>query len=685
MNNSPGQRSMVDRLLFAIQEDDAAATTKEFLEWTGAITDKEDPKHSDALAQLHQLPITTLSEIIRSMDPIRRPELDVNHGINITERRYQWTDMEHVVDNFGIRKHHLQVLEGMRAILNERHTGPLEEHLTIADYEVFLRCAGAASDRYTAKLFWAATRFRSKLFTRRTPRLWTEFLRVRFFTELPYCQFDRGRFRADPRNLINHKMSIDPRYRDIIDDMDNLRYTMSVFKRYYWGRVRDYPFIDESRRIGRRDPKDERSFACAWVRTHTRGYELDEELLCTALMAFTRSRSLDMGLDLILKQHYGIEVDLDTGEISGGYDIERTSPIYPTTKLLQAIVDSCCAMFEIPIGMALLDFVSRKYGVRITHAVWSNLLEWAFENSSKYIHQMLDIFHRTSTTRMERTHPVLEVWGIMTRKEYHITPSFQDIDIYIKTLINIRSFKTADRAIREIGMPYIESLSREFESALFEEILQLNEVATYGLEASTSAATHRRARAEARKTEAHFCAQYWCKILCTEISQKPGVNSRFAVTMIPALVRDYPDCFLPHVEYRTKTAAFNLWRGDADTNNRYSQTRQLTERIVEGQRLSGAVVNRAYDKPRRTNADNEYLYHREFYPPDHPKYVEGENRCLITKNPEFKWPRKPNLTVRERVHRPLRRIVSWRAPLPVFDGHRQDDSFKSSLERQLIL
>ena len=129
-------------LLSAIQTRNLPSVRSSFIEWTNALRLDTETYDDLVLEELLQLPRTTVSEIIRNLDPIAHPELDLAHGLRLAQGQAQYQDLEDLADEFGVRPHHRSVLRGMQT-LAEAIGGPAENGLLVSDLETMMRCAGA--------------------------------------------------------------------------------------------------------------------------------------------------------------------------------------------------------------------------------------------------------------------------------------------------------------------------------------------------------------------------------------------------------------------------------------------------------------------------------------------------------------------------------------------------------------
>lgn len=635
----PRDRTELDDVLVAAQGQDPDQVYQAFLLWTDILGDPSSPLHDAAVRQAQELPGPSFSEILRSLDPLPSPRRsnkhDIAHGLNLTQGQAQFTDACKWVDEFGVRDHHRKVLRGMQILLAVRNGSPLG--LSTADYEVLLRCAGAAADYQATKSIWSAMAT-SGLQDSRTAKTWTEFIKSRFMTEPTYYQFDRSRVAVLARDLYSNR---EPLPMATLKRMDSVRLSMNAMKKEPWNRRQD-EVEEDMRRLFRRRA-DFRGYRGHWIRALYYGHEVDEELICASLVAFARSSSLHAIKTLILRNYYGITIDGGASapgnmQISGGNELPTTSPIHPTPRLLNAIVEAFGSMSHIPLGMKLLDFVSRRYNIPIPHETWSNLLNWTYLCASKPFRPMRRLhgdFQSTTTSAAD----VRQVWAVMTSPPYLVTPTFEDYDIHIKTLLAQRSFGRALALIRNDVLPFYERVLSDHEIATHDEILQ-NDLGP------APQATRRRNQAELYKDYIHHrMASWFDKLLKTASSNKGHRDGAVMRTMIPNLLLEFGDFFPHQIRYRTAQGTVRVHRPEA--TRRFTWTRNWRETLP--QKKAG-------------------IYARD---------MEGSDL------PGFEYPRVPVMKVLEWRRVPRRRMARLgRAPK---DGGAEARKWWDRLEEEMML
>lgn len=594
----PPGRTTFTKLLQAIQKHDTSSIAKSFIKWTKELA---QPNAADRRREVERLPATTVSEILRSLDPSETPDHDLANGLRITNGQVQWSDAGKMVDKFGVRRQHRQVLAGVQLLFDIRSEAG--HALTPRDFEILIRCAGLAQDFQAAKNFWAAMAAQG-IQDSRTQKTWTEFMKARYVTEPEYYQHDRARVMFLARDLVSNRSPVPMA---TIKKLDNVRFSVNALQRNSWNRRLDEEEEDIRRLLRRRN--DFRAFKGHWIRSQYYGLELDEELICTSMIAFARSSSLRAINSLILDNIYGIQVELGsdpaTTTVSGGYSMPADSPVKPTARLLDAIVDAFGSMAHLPLGLKLVNYISQRYSIPIPRETWSNLLNWAYTGASKPFSTTRAIHGNYASTTMTSSE-VLGVWNVMTSPTYDIIPSFDDYTIYVKALVEKRAYGTAVTAIREHMMPLYQDAAQEYENALADEILQTDAAGSQRPEA-----TRRRASAELHKDHMHHnIASVLLKLFKSASKSKSSRDGPVMQVLIPKLVAEFSHFLPSRIRYRTGQGVAVIERPDA-MNRIESWT--PTFRHTSAQKKAG-------------------IYARD---------VEGSS------DPEFKYPTVPSMRVLE--------------------------------------
>jgi hypothetical protein len=591
--------------------------------------------------------------------------------MTITLGETQFTDVGKLMDTHGVRVHHRRVLQGMLTIMSMREGCKFP--LCPADFNVFLRCVGAGVDFRAAPVVFGSMADHG-LIPQRTSQTWIEFLKARYMVEPTYYQHDRTRVAVDPRDLVTHDDVVDAGKVEAVHRMDQVRFSRNAFLREPWNRRRDEPEEDIRRQLRRhgdgvQESSDYRSFWRHFIRQQVYPNEVSEELLCTSMVGFSRSGDKDAVLNLVLKDYYGIEVDEGAHAVTGGLDFAEGSPVYPTSRLLYSLVETFGAMSEVSLGMLLVDFVSQRYNVPIPPAVWSNLLNWSYVSASKrnqHLRKILDDDQNTHVNKWD----VLHVWQIMTSEPYNVTPSFQDLDILVRTLLLVRHMDTAIELIRQSAMPYYDKLVEDFEDALVDEILlkdtTANSAPSESVNTTISRAIHRRHQAETLRDHVYNRIATWFDDLLRISSRTKGLRcSSFTWSTIPTLVHEFLPFFQTGIRYRTKTGEVRL-RNHDDLQPLRTRSREYQVRETLPSKYGANTVG-------STAVDGHGA----------PRKVLDEESGVLVENPEFAWPQTDPMRVVQKTREPRRRLDELKPPSSV--GAKERERWWKDLELQLLL
>lgn len=566
--------SLLSKVLAAIYSRDLGQFRNRFLKWIQTLS---SPDARDAMREVQNMSSATFSEILRNLDPATNQDLDAAQGVIISQGLAKFSDTGRLVDEFGVRRYHRDVLDGVKLLLSIRRLS--EQTLTPADYEILIRIAGTAVDRQAAKEFWTAM-VGDGLRDARTAQTWNEFIKARFMTEPEYYQFDRSRVAVLARDLYRNQA---PMPMATIKKLDRMRFAINANMQQPYNRRRDEPGEDIRRLLRHR--QDYRGYSSHWIRAQYYGHEMNQDLLCTSLKAFSRSSSLSAIKELILKPYYNIMIDdgdiPGTYNITGGRKFAANHPLRPTTGLLNALTDSLGSMAQISLATQLLYHFSVTYDLPVPHNVWSNLLNWTYLNASKPFASMRTISGNYPSTTITAA-DVRATWDAMTSAPNNIIPFIDDYHIYLKTLIAQRSFFKALGVLREHIIPHYRSLCDAHDAALVDEILQTDASPT----PISADVTRRRTRAAVLKDAAHHeIASAMVQLLQATSGSRTYRNSAVTTAEIPNLVAEFAE-FLPEkVRYRVAQGSIVLERPGAE-GGRIVRWRKQT-RTTLPQKLAG--------------------------------------------------------------------------------------------------
>ncbi|KJZ72097.1 hypothetical protein HIM_08552 [Hirsutella minnesotensis 3608] len=539
VNDAPPKRGSLASVLGALQRQNLTQLADAFIAWTALMEDESQLGHRSAIEEARALRATTVSEIVRSLDPILNPGVDEARGVAITKMHMQLSPLHALVDEFGIRNQHVRVLMGMYILKRARHDVPF----CISDYETMIRCAGSAGSLLAAKHFFRESAYRGRAGWR-TPRTWKEFIKARFLTEPTYYQYDLSRIAFRPRDL--HRIYT-PLPTDVVKVLDRMEYSANILSPLPWNRVPGQPDGDVRRQLRKR--VGYKSYMAHWRRARAFGIPMDEEFLSTSMIAFARSGSQYAIKTLILRDFYDIEcVERHPSysvEVSGGRDLSARSMVRPTGRLLDAIADAFGSMGKIEASVKIIQLMATKYNVLIPASTWSKILHWAYHYSTgpaAFAHKLQTVMPQPLVT----AEVVLWVWRTMTSDAYGVEPSFDDWYVYARVLAKTNALRGATDALRQHMVPEFRRLDAEYRAAVLDELM-VNDTHAFPADAS-----HARRRAEARKDHARFCIAR-CLHLMLRASSLDRVHRRgyVARAVLPALVEEFGE-FLPReVQYRT--------------------------------------------------------------------------------------------------------------------------------------
>ncbi|KAF7547683.1 hypothetical protein G7Z17_g7559 [Cylindrodendrum hubeiense] len=594
----------LDRLLRAIQCGDVPRIVPAFLLWVELLKHHGTRVADAAHDELRELPAATFSEIMRCIDPVANPAHDASHGLNITQGQMQFLGASSLIDDFGVRIHHCKVLDAVKVLMDARRAVGVP--MLIPDYEVSMRCAGAAVDIHAAIDFFAAIS-KDGLGPQRNTSTWTEFTKAMFITEPMYYQFDRSRVVVLPRQMYSARQPMEPKG---LWALERLRYSL--------GNLRSLPFNRNKRHINqdlRMITRQKMRSRSHWISAKLYGVLLNEELLCASMISFARSSSLALIKGNVLRRGFRISLkeDQDTGEsiLKGGKRFRKGNPREPTERLLHAIVEAFGSMSRIRAALELLVYVSRLHRIPIPHETWSNLLNWAYVCGSKPF-QVMRRHQGSYQVHVVKAKDVTEIWHVMTSEPFNVKPTFDDYSVYIKSLIVQRSFRTAIDIIRNEAVPYYRRLEEEHHKILIDELLQ-----------NTPGPTHQRIQVETHKQYVWFhIANCFKALVKTASANRVQREGHFMQVILPDLINEFGEFFHHQVTYRSAQSHICLTRPMVERRFNF----EMKVRRTLPEKLGGMVVQSLHKR--------------------------GE---LDTEDPEFEWPQVPQLNVLDWKRRPEKR------------------------------
>lgn len=608
--------SSLDHLLRSIQCCDHTRIIPNFYEWVDSLVDTDVNVATAALQELAELPVATLSEILRWIDPVaNNSKHDVAHGLNISLGHTQFTNLGKLVNNFGVREHHRALLDAATILFDACQE--TERNLLVVDYEVFIRCAGAAGDPVAAADFFGAIA-KSGLEARRTTATWNEFMKARFMIDPLYYQFDRSRVAVLARRIFKERnKELLPAGN--IKRMERLRYSMNAHRALPFSRLPRKPSQDTRSLYGK--THSFYGYRRHWLRSKEYGTLVDEELLCTSMIAFARGGNLTNLRGVVTLRGFRLKFDEYEGitVARGGKTFRPGNPREPTKRILSAIVESFGCMSRITTARELLIHFSKWHNIEIPHETWSSLLNWAYVSASKPFQAQQKLMGGYAVNAV-KPFDIERIWETMTSYPYNIEPTFEDYSVYIKTLIIQRKFRPALDLMRGYALPYYRHLEQQHQDIVFDEVLQ-----------EFSGPSHRRTRIETQKEHVWYHISIWLSKLLTSASAcKWQRNGHFMQVVVPEIVLEFSEFLHDQVRYRT------------------AQGHVCIERDMPVRRFTWSR------KARKT------------LPQDRggPEMQEMERQGKINRHdPDFKWPQVPTMKVVEWRRKPVARVRA-KGPAP---------------------
>ncbi|KAK0704624.1 hypothetical protein B0H67DRAFT_637164 [Lasiosphaeris hirsuta] len=513
-------------------------------------------------AVIAKLPPVVFSELLKSLDPATPfgREIDPAWGIRVSPGMAQHTPLGQLVDVWGVRKVYYLLCRRVVAAAHIRITsGP---GLLPSDFKVLLRCAGASSDSYQAGVAWHLMDMSSQA-NERNGEAYTEFIKARFLTDHLYTQYDLARFRVRPVDLCGFgkkKLELPPGALYRLRTMGQHRLGL---QRHRFGQNR-YA-VDKAEHV-MRIMSNHRPVTRLYEVATNGSYMVDEHLLCSLMVAYARSGSLKILEARILNKYWNIKVDrLRTGEVVIGphaRPLPRDSPMYPSERLLDAIVTSYGCNSEIPAALRLVDFISK------------HLLEWAYiQASTPASTEWKATGYAQKVVRMGS---VQLIWNTMTAEPYNVKPGFFQYHILIKSMIRQGRLRPAVDCMLDIE-PIYRKLVAEHEAAFYKHTL----TSALGLEKETTA-KNAWVASNARKHTAWYTFQVMSRALLQQIKTPSKRNDHnFTVRVVPQFIDAFRDVMPANIKYRVATGVVEL---------RFAQpVRRL--RWVEAELFSPALVS----------------------------------------------------------------------------------------------
>ncbi|TDZ73446.1 hypothetical protein CTRI78_v001178 [Colletotrichum trifolii] len=504
---------------------------------------------------LADLPNATFSELLQCLDPVKiGPKADVTYGLQIQSGLQQFSPLVSLVNKFGIRKLYHNTLQLMRFVLDLRVQSGRD--LSLSDYIVLLRCAGAASDIESAKWIWkVAMKPDEKTAHFREALPYGEFMKARFLTEKLYMQNNLATYRVRPRDLSGHRKRFVDKRR--LRGLERLRLSIFANSRTHYGRSQNQPMHDMHRVISLWAPARR-----AMGNMRKSRVARDEAIFCTYMVASARAGSF-RALIRMLSRIWGIVTtdlkDHRAAEILGGRDPLRLNPsMRPTLRLMNAVVQSFGSTGHVILARKLMLFISERFDIPIPAETWSSLLEWTYITASRPVSTEWKLVG--DPNRIIDAEEVLYVWDMMTAEPYGVTPNFKDMDIRVKSLIQGDRLNEAWDEMRK-GCAHYYKICEEVETALFERLYP----------SPPPEAITRHLRAKARQHTTWYAIERWCHMWLKVGSKRLRYLDVFSSRVVTDFVAEFKPFMPDPITYQTKGGTVRIVDHSAAKRHRWQK------------------------------------------------------------------------------------------------------------------
>ncbi|KAK8220172.1 hypothetical protein M8818_000588 [Zalaria obscura] len=331
-----------------------------------------------------EIPDTTFSQILSMITP----ERFIGHLVPLSTRI-----RKNILDSRGVVRLEEGIKDYLEIILRIRWLrAESGRKMNIIDYTFLLNCARQSGSSRLAKYFWAAMKSDG---VKPNTQCYNHYMGALVWDAVLLGHVKHARYyRVWPRFL---------RQRQEFPDSDRFHNKMAF-------RVGPGGLREEITSIFNQMLLDE--------------VIADEATFRHLMVGLAREGDIT-GVKAMLKRVWHIDVDHlvsceDESELNPVAPYSRSSPLYPTPKLLFALAHSFSINSDMPTALRLVDYVSRQYEIDPTEEVWTELLEWTVYLASQWI-------DRTATP--EEKAPVLGQWSVvnffetMTAEPYNVEPT----------------------------------------------------------------------------------------------------------------------------------------------------------------------------------------------------------------------------------------------------------------------
>ena len=500
---------------------------------------------------LRELPRNTLTEFLRALDPFSvSRDAEPTDGAYISKGMWTMLHMEGIMDEYGVRKFYVRLLETMRTLLQN-----LEEaggQIKSEEYVYLLRCAGAASDITMTRWVWNKIKRTGELDYWERRDIYYEYIRARFLTEPLYKQYNKALFAVQPRDLHGMKFFLGSNNKT---RLEGLRIRLAK-RQNFFGMNKDIDYAEPLRRQLRKLRPVFKLFHA--IREHAQ-WGLDEKTICALMVAMAHNGSLRTIASRMLWDFFGVRVprlNLENFKVSEeAADLYNMLPIgdiriRPTVLLLRTVVEVYGTNSEIAIAAQLVHEISQKFQLPVPLSVWQALLEYAVIASSPPFRTAW-WYAGMSSFKVPPNLTIEAIWAVMCSPPHNIRPGFDQYAILIRNLIARRKFLRAIKYMRK-ARPFYTDQCHEFEAACFEYI-QAKRDGLHGR--AMSEIFHRYERARFLKQYMYYNLRAWSRDILKSwipamnvmledwISGKPDgvvdIRSRVAYRIIPNFIQEF--------------------------------------------------------------------------------------------------------------------------------------------------
>ncbi|KAE8377309.1 mitochondrial ATPase expression-domain-containing protein [Aspergillus bertholletiae] len=161
------------------------------------------------------------------------------------------------------------------------------------------------------------------------------------------------------------------------------------------------------------------------------GYHGDETTFINVMLASSRVGHVQ-GMKNVLKVAWNVDIDalaaLDQSELPPATGYDRSSPLYPSSRLLFAIAHAFGTNNDISGALRAIEFISNSYDIPVPETVWLELLERSFvlsrnrfgpdakrDSLGKVPYEFVKGVFETMTSSNFNVRPTVDVYRILAK------------------------------------------------------------------------------------------------------------------------------------------------------------------------------------------------------------------------------------------------------------------------------